>query len=67
MENKGIRILIVEDNQDDVLIISRLLKEYREPVEITAVHTGEEAIQKLKSNLYSLCLMDFNLPGDKRH
>jgi len=63
MENKGIRLLIVEDNQDDVLILSRLLKEYPEPVEITAVHTGEEAIQKLNNNLYNLCLMDFNLPG----
>ena len=63
MGNKGIRILIVEDNQDDVLILSRLLKEYPEPVEITAVHTGEEAIQKLNNNLYNLCLMDFNLPG----
>lgn len=59
----GLRILIIDDNPDDALILCRHLEKYREPVEITSVHTAEEAIPRLKKNSYDLCLIDLNLPG----
>ena len=60
---KGIHILIIDDNEDDILILMRHLQSYEEPVEVTSVRSGEEAIQRVKANHYDLCLLDLNLPA----
>ncbi|MBE9503960.1 MAG: response regulator [Proteobacteria bacterium] len=62
-KDKGIHILIIDDNEDDILILMRHLQSYEEPVEVTSVRSGEEAIQRMKANRYDLCLLDLNLPA----
>lgn len=62
-KDKGIHILIIDDNEDDILILMRHLQRYEEPVEVTSVRSGEEAIQRVKANHYDLCLLDLNLPA----
>ncbi len=63
MTEKGVRILIAEADPDEVMVLSRYLGDYDEPVEVTSACNGEEAIRKLRANPYDLCLVDVDLPG----
>lgn len=55
-----IRILLVEDNEDNRLLIKALLK--KTPVELDEAENGKEAVGKFKSNKYDLVLMDMQMP-----
>jgi two-component system sensor histidine kinase/response regulator len=55
-----IRILLVEDNPDNRLLIKAFLKKF--PVEIDEVENGEEAVLKFKDNRYDMVLMDMQMP-----
>jgi CheY-like chemotaxis protein len=57
---KGMKVLVVEDGEDNRLIISRLLK--KAGAFIQCVEDGEEAIQKLDTESYDVILMDIQLP-----
>ena len=63
LEKKELHILIIDDNDKDVARIEGYLKNYRKPVILSHVRTGEEAIQKLKDHEYDLCILDVHLPG----
>lgn len=59
------KILLVEDNPGDVILIREAFKEGRVPSRMTVVGDGEEAIRHLKhesANLPDLILLDLNLP-----
>lgn len=75
MNTEGRRILLVEDNEDDVFLMRRALKTARLPLEISVAHDGQEAIDYLsglgdfadrtKYPLPSLVLLDLKMP--RRH
>ncbi len=71
---KPIHILIVEDNEGDVLLISEALEEKKIVSKISVVKNGEQAIDFLeKQGVYQqvllpdLILLDINLPRKNGH
>ena len=57
------RILLVEDNADDVFIVKRLLsKGLPEGFEIEVAATGEEGMEKLKAGNFDCLILDYRLP-----
>ncbi|MCC6140803.1 MAG: response regulator [Nitrospira sp.] len=55
-----IRILLVEDLEDNRAIISLFLK--RSPVALDMAEHGLEAVEKVKAHAYDLVLMDIQMP-----
>lgn len=63
MAKEKIRVLLVEDNPTDALIIrKKLQRDEAFDYVLTHVLSGEEAISKLEKELYSITLLDYNLP-----
>ncbi len=54
------RVLVVEDNAVNQLVVLGYLKHY--PVEVKAVLNGQEALDQLASSSYNLVLMDCAMP-----
>ncbi|MGQ9556616.1 MAG: response regulator [Desulfurispora sp.] len=54
------RILLVEDNPDNLLLFRTYLKEA--PYEIETARNGQEAVEKVKSQQFNLVLMDMQMP-----
>jgi signal transduction histidine kinase len=62
MEDDRVRILLVEDDEDDYLIIRDLLSEIEgQEFELDWVSTFQEAMEKAASNRHNVCLMDYRL------
>ena len=57
---KGIKVLVAEDNPINMKLTDILLGKLGCEVEL--VSNGQEAIEKLKSDHYNLCLMDISMP-----
>jgi DNA-binding response OmpR family regulator len=59
--NENVSVLIVDDNQENLKVISNFLKEkeYR----IALADCGENAIKVLESNKIDLILLDIMMPG----
>lgn len=63
MAKEKLKVLIVEDNPNDALIVKkRLQKDNAFDYEITHVASGEEALLNLEKNVYNIVLLDYNLP-----
>ena len=56
----GKRILVVDDNGVNLKVAKRLLKEYK--IEVDLSKSGEECIEKIKTNKYDLIMMDDFMP-----
>lgn len=65
MRRPRLRLLLVEDSDDDALIVQRAFSQLRLQHELTRVATGEAAIQWLEARpgIAHLVLLDLNLPG----
>jgi CheY-like chemotaxis protein len=62
-----LRVLIVEDNLPDVMLIEESLRELGSPYEITHYSDGEEAVSKLCSrpapaSRFDVMILDINMP-----
>jgi CheY-like chemotaxis protein len=55
------RILVVEDNPDNMYVMDRILTHYGFSVHEST--SGEEALRLLETNVYDLVLMDMQMPG----
>ncbi|MEN0055259.1 MAG: response regulator [Mucilaginibacter sp.] len=57
----GIRILLVEDNQINMMVAKKSLTTYK--AEVTCVYNGQEALDELKKDqAYHIVLMDLEMP-----
>ena len=64
MIEKPIRLLIVEDDKEDYLILRKMLAAVkRHRFELDYVSTYVEAIEKLGQNAHDICLLDYRLEG----
>lgn len=54
------KVLVAEDNDVNQLLVEEYLKQYG--VDFTIVSNGQEALEALKNDTYSLILMDINMP-----
>jgi len=57
---KGLRILVAEDHPSSQAMLQFLLDGWSCKTDI--VDNGQEAIEKLKTQTYDLCLMDLDMP-----
>lgn len=57
---RGVRVLIAEDNAMNQHLIRHLMKHWQ--VEYTLVGNGREAVQAVAQHLFSLVLMDIQMP-----
>jgi len=55
-----LKILLVEDNPDNRLLIEAFLKKF--PIEIDEAENGQVAVDKFKDNKYDIVLMDMQMP-----
>jgi len=63
MAKEKLRVLMVEDNPTDALVVKkRLQKDSAFDYEVTHVVSGEEALVSLEKNSYDIVLLDYNLP-----
>ncbi|GJL79985.1 MAG: hypothetical protein NPINA01_29740 [Nitrospinaceae bacterium] len=60
---KSIKILLVEDDAEDRLIIKDLLEKSELQVEIEEADSASSGLDKLKSNAYDCVLIDYVIPG----
>jgi len=62
MKNTVMRILIVDDDEDDYVILRDMLSEIKHwKVDLKWVSSYEQALEAADSALYDLCLMDYRL------
>jgi len=57
---KGIRVLVVEDNQFNQFIIKAILEKWS--MQVTLVDNGMDALEKLVGESFDLILMDLQMP-----
>ncbi|QPJ64432.1 MAG: response regulator [Candidatus Nitrohelix vancouverensis] len=63
MPDKPLKILLVEDNEDDIFLFHEMIRE-ENPVPLPSIETcptAEEAIEKLAGATFDLCLFDYHL------
>ena len=60
MALKGMRVLLVEDNQLNILVISQFLNRWY--IEVDVALNGQMALEKVQKTDYDLVLMDLQLP-----
>jgi CheY-like chemotaxis protein len=68
----GVHILLVEDNEGDIFLITEALEERKIVKRITVVRNGKDAIDLLEKNdltdeMPDLVLLDINLPKRNGH
>jgi putative two-component system response regulator len=65
MERETVRLLLVEDNPQDVEIVRRMLRKYeRAKFEIASAGSAEEGEEALKDKPFDLILLDYRLPDE---
>ena len=69
---KKISLLLVEDNEGDIVLITEVLEDRNYFDEINIVRDGEEALEFLKNsilmdNLLNIVILDINLPKVNGH
>ncbi|MFZ5517517.1 MAG: PAS domain S-box protein [Candidatus Zhuqueibacterota bacterium] len=57
-----IKVLYIEDDFEDALIVSRYLTQSRDAIDLHVASTGAEARDKLQHNSFDCVLLDQNLP-----
>jgi CheY-like chemotaxis protein len=61
LDLSNIKILVVEDNKINQMITKKILNKMN--LECDVVDNGEEAVDMVKENQYSVVLMDIHMPG----
>ena len=66
-EPEPVRVLVIDDNAPDVMLISESLRDQGMTFEITHLRDGEEAVSKLAKDpsefhSYDLIVLDLNMP-----
>jgi putative two-component system response regulator len=65
MEKETVRVLLVEDNPQDVEIVRRMLCKYeRARFELASAGSTKEGEEALNENPFDLILLDYKLPGE---
>lgn len=58
-----LRILLVEDNPDDIDIILKYFEKYEDIFETEHALSGKKGLEKIANRYYDLILLDFHLPN----
>jgi DNA-binding NtrC family response regulator len=60
---KNIRLLIVDDDEDYMVLLRDILKDSDLSFEVDGVNTSKSALTKLKENSYDCVIIDYLIPG----
>ncbi|MBF0368940.1 MAG: response regulator [Magnetococcales bacterium] len=60
LSSQGVRILLVEDSEDNRMLIQAYLK--RSPHQLEMVWDGQQALQRIQQDTFDLILMDMQMP-----
>jgi CBS domain-containing protein len=60
---KNIRLLIVDDDEDYMILLRGILKDSDLPFEIDEVNSSKSALAKLGENSYDCVIIDYLIPG----
>ncbi len=63
MTQEPIHVLLVEDNPDHAELMQRVLKRQASVASVTTAARGNECLELLSQNAYSVVLLDYSLPG----
>jgi signal transduction histidine kinase/response regulator of citrate/malate metabolism len=58
-----LRVLVVEDNTDQAMLVGSALRRHTPPMDVTLVATAQECLDALAGSSYSAILLDHHLPG----
>lgn len=58
---KGVKLLLVEDNPINVLVVSKYLEKWE--IDFDVAENGADAVAKVRQQDYELVLMDLQMPG----
>jgi signal transduction histidine kinase len=58
-----LRVLVVEDNADQAMLVGVALRRHMPPMDCTLVATAQECLDALAASSYSAILLDHHLPG----
>ena len=62
MEKRPLNIMLVEDDPDDIILTKRVIKRHNSNFNIDTATNVEECLNKLSKGVYSVVLLDYNLP-----
>lgn len=63
MAKEKLKVLLVEDNPTDAMIVKKILqRDNAFDYEVTHIVSGEDALLNIKSSSYDITLLDYNLP-----
>ncbi len=58
---RSLRVLVVDDSEDDFVIVRALLQEAEPTVEVAWCSNFEDGLAAMKANAHDVCLVDFHL------
>ena len=58
---RNIRVLVVDDNMVNVMVLAAMLERYG--IKADTAESGIEAVERVRSVLYDIVLMDYLMPG----
>jgi len=60
-----VRVLVVDDNPEDVAIVRRLLAQYqRREFQVLSAHSASQGMERLGTEGADLVLLDYSMPGE---
>ncbi|MDA0692016.1 MAG: response regulator [Nitrospinae bacterium] len=60
---KTLKVLLIEDDSEDRLIIKDLLEKSNLQIDLDEAASSSEGLEKLKSNSYDCAIVDYVIPG----
>ena len=58
-----LRVLVVEDNADQAMLVGFALRRHTPPMDVTMVATARECLEALAASSFSAIVLDHHLPG----
>src|SRR3954453_21263836 len=62
MRDRPIRLLMVEDNVDQLLLTQRALKRFDPEIQVVSVNDGQQCLDRLAREDFSVVVLDYGLP-----
>lgn len=62
MNTLTLKAIVIDDNPDDILLMSRLLKKFNGDSRISSALSGKEALVKLKEETFDIIFLDMRMP-----
>lgn len=62
MNTTALKAIVIDDNPDDILLMSRLLRKFNGDSQISSAFNGKDALVKLKEETFDIIFLDLRMP-----